>query len=82
MPKTLTVERAAVIAAFNEWMRRYTANPGDFTRDWEQVFEFLSQQRKGEIPSYGETCTAYLESLLGLPPLAAEFPPSAPPEAD
>jgi len=47
--------------AFNEWMRRYIANPEEFEREFRSVQVFLRQ--KGE-PNYGKDCTAYVCKLL------------------
>ena len=49
--------------AFNEWMRRYTETPEQFSREWQMVGDFLAAQAAGETPSYGATCDAYLAQL-------------------
>lgn len=52
--------------ASNEWMRRYTEDPANFSRDWQEAFR--AEQALGKTPSYGAQATAYLESILdGIP---------------
>ena len=51
-------------AAFNEWMRRYTDEPGRFEAEFKTCGEFLSQAAAGEEPTYGQTCAAYLASIM------------------
>lgn len=52
------------IEAFNEWMRRYTEEPAQFEAEFRTVGEFLAEEARGEEPSYGATCDAYLEQLM------------------
>jgi hypothetical protein len=54
-------QRLAVL--FNEWMRRYIADPEQFGREFQSVQDFLAEQRQGKVPTYGESCAAYLEQL-------------------
>ena len=49
--------------AFNEWMRRYIKEPERFTREFQNVTEFISAQDAGVVPSYGDRCDAYLASI-------------------
>jgi hypothetical protein len=50
---------------FNEWMRRYTEHPEEFEHQWQCVSRFLTEQKEGREPSYGEIATAYVLELLG-----------------
>jgi hypothetical protein len=58
------VDKQKVTAAFNEWMRRYTDEPGEFSADFQTASEFLAQRAAGEEPSYGAVCVEYLERLI------------------
>jgi len=49
--------------AFDEWMLRYVEHPEQFAREWQAVGEYLFEQVKGETPSYGACCDAYLAQL-------------------
>ena len=53
-----------IAAAFNEWMRRYTEEPERFEREFQSVERFLTEVASGQEPSYGETCAAYLKTLV------------------
>jgi hypothetical protein len=59
------VDKKKLAAAFNEWMRRYTENPEEFTREFQTVQEFLAAKSSGKEPSYGEHCAEYLLTLVG-----------------
>lgn len=50
--------------AFNEWMRRYTEEPGKFQQEFESVGAFLKEQAAGVEPSYGANCAAYIDRIL------------------
>lgn len=52
-----------MVAAFNEWMRRYIEDPDTFSREFQSVRDFLAAENAGVTPSYGEECTAYLEKV-------------------
>lgn len=52
-----------MVAAFNEWMRRYTEDPASFAAEFQSVGEFLAQQAAGAEPSYGQTCAEMMESF-------------------
>lgn len=58
----MTPDRLA--SAFNEWMRRYTEDPTAFAAEFETVGVFLTQRVEGRTPTYGESCVAYLQSLV------------------
>lgn len=53
-----------LVAAFNEWMRRFVEDPSGYSREFEQVTEFLNDEANGVEPSYGESCAAYLTKLV------------------
>ena len=55
--------RHQMVAAFNEWMRRYIEEPERFMRDIQNVRDFLAAEGAGAMPSYGEECTTYLEKV-------------------
>jgi hypothetical protein len=48
----------------NEWMRRYIEEPEKFTREFQTIQDFLTDEAAGREPSYGELCTAYQFKLL------------------
>ena len=56
--------REEIVAAFNEWMRRYIEEPEKFSREWQEVHDFLEVQKTGGTPSYGNTCEAFLTRLV------------------
>lgn len=56
--------RDAMARAFNEWMRRYTDEPARFAADFHTIGAFLSQDARGEEPTYGDTCAAYLIEIM------------------
>ncbi len=45
---------------FNDWMEAFTKNPGSFSREWEEVWTFLSATAVGREPDYGDRCIGYL----------------------
>jgi hypothetical protein len=51
--------------AFNEWMRRYIEEPDRFEHEFQSVASFNAAVTAGKIPTYGEKCAAYLETLVG-----------------
>lgn len=55
-----TMSRADAAAAFNEWMRRFEADPAAF-EEWAAT---LASWRAGDR-SYGETCADLLFSICG-----------------
>ncbi len=69
----LTRER--LIAAFNEWMRRFTEEPEKFRHEWEEVQRYVAEQADG-TPTYGQQALAYLEDCLP-GPRPAKSPPGA-----
>jgi len=64
--KTITVDQMA--AAFNEWQRRYVANPDGFARDFEEAAKFAAERVQGKTPSYGLACAVYMSKLLAAVP--------------
>lgn len=52
-----------MIAAFNEWMRRYTEDPESFDREFQTVGAFLTAMNEGREPDYGQRCAALMEEL-------------------
>ena len=52
------------VAAFNEWMRRYTQEPERFEAEFRSVAKFLTDEANGVVPSYGQSCTTYLQQLV------------------
>lgn len=58
------MDSSKVAAAFNEWMRRYTADPSAFNAEFQTVGLYLAEQAQGKEPSYGDTCAAYLVQLM------------------
>lgn len=52
-----------LVKVFNEWMRRYIESPEEFSREFESINLFLSEEGRDEKPSYGETCFQYILKL-------------------
>jgi len=52
------------VKTFNEWMRRYIDEPDRFSREFQTIQDFLTDENAGREPSYGETCSAYQFKLL------------------
>lgn len=50
--------------AFNLWLYRYSQSPEKFQRDFQSIQQADAEVRKGEIPSYGYDCAAYLTKLM------------------
>ena len=50
-------------ACFNEWMRRFIEEPERFSREFENVTEFLKDEADGREPNYGEECAAFMDRL-------------------
>ena len=44
-------------------MRRYIEEPERFDAEFRTVNGFLKDEAEGREPSYGETCTAYMQQL-------------------
>jgi len=61
MEKVLTKSEIAVV--LNEWMRRYIEEPDKFSREFEAINLFLSEDGRGVKPSYGDTCAEYMIKL-------------------
>ncbi|TPN04515.1 hypothetical protein [Mesorhizobium sp. B2-1-2] len=51
------------VAAFNEWMRRFTEEPERFEGEFKSAKKFLADTAAGREPTYGETSAAYLQQL-------------------
>jgi hypothetical protein len=52
------------VAARNEAMRRYIANPASHAAEFRSVALFQAQEASGETPTHGEICEAHLEKLI------------------
>lgn len=50
--------------AFNEWQRRYVADPDQFARDFEEAGRFAAERAQGKTPTYGMAAAAYLSKLI------------------
>lgn len=61
--KEIALTKEQMIAAFNEWMRRYTEDPTKFEAEFQTVGAFLTAMNSGEEPDYGQRCTALMEEL-------------------
>jgi hypothetical protein len=59
-----TMSAADMTRTSNEWMRRYIEEPEKFSREFQEVTQFLADESAGREPSYGEQCTAYRFKLL------------------
>ena len=56
--------REWLVKTQNEWMRRYIEEPKKFNVEFQTIAEFVEQETAGKTPSYGETCTLYMEQLM------------------
>jgi hypothetical protein len=59
MSEQRTMTAAESVKTFNEWMRRYIDEPERYSREFQTVQDFLTDESAGVEPSYGETCMAY-----------------------
>jgi hypothetical protein len=59
-----TMSQSDSVKTFNEWMRRFIDEPERFSREFQSVQEFLTDEAAGREPSYGESCAAYQFNLL------------------
>lgn len=59
--KTLSMD--SMVAAFNEWMRRYVEDPSAFMAEFESVIQFQKDKQDGAEPSYGQISAAYMFQL-------------------
>ena len=50
--------------AFNEWMRRFTQAPEEFSKQFEDAAQYLRDRNEGREPSYGEVAAAYFDKRL------------------
>jgi len=66
-PFTADQDRRAIWAN-NEWMRRYIEEPESFKAEFRSVVQFLEEESKGEEPSYGASCHAYMIKLMAEAP--------------
>jgi hypothetical protein len=57
------MDKGAMVRAFNEWMDRYIHDPHAFEAEFQTVVRHLEELSEGEIPSYGESCAAYMFQL-------------------
>ncbi len=57
------MERNRLVQLFNAWMQKYIDHPEDFDAEFQSVVGYLKDKNEGREPSYGESCTAYLEKL-------------------
>lgn len=56
------MNKAELVLALNEWMRKFTETPQTFDEQMHQVTESLKEQ--GAEPSYGLAGAAFLERCL------------------
>ena len=59
-----TMGAADMTRTSNEWMRRYIEEPEKFELEFRGVTQFLADTAVGQVPTYGEKCTAYQFHLL------------------
>lgn len=59
-----SLPREAIAAAFNEWMRRYVADPAAFEAWDETTSTFKAEDGSGFAPSYGEKSADTLIRLM------------------
>lgn len=64
MSEARTINAPDMIRTNNEWMRRFIEEPEKFSREFQSVQEFLTDEAAGREPSYGETCAVYQFKLL------------------
>lgn len=64
MTELRTISAPDVVRCSNEWMRRYIEEPEKFSREFQRVQDFLTDEAAGREPSYGQSCSAYLFGIL------------------
>jgi hypothetical protein len=52
-----------VVRVINEWLRRFIEHPEQYQREFEEVTKFLAETARGETPTYGDECAAYMQHL-------------------
>ena len=57
------MNKKQMAAAFNEWMRRYIADPAGFEAEFQAVEQFKKDVRRKRPAGYGEQCAAYMGKL-------------------
>ena len=58
-PKSISMAEA-----FDEWMRRYKANPEEFGNDMSAAVAHSRKKRAAKASEYGNDCAAYLTMLM------------------
>lgn len=53
--------------AFNEWMRRFIADPKTFQNEFQEVADYQHGPRLNGEPVYGREMAAYLRKLMREP---------------
>jgi hypothetical protein len=62
------ITREQLVRGFNEWLRRYIADPAAFEAEFQTVAKFQSEELDDVLePSYGDECVAYLEKIMAEP---------------
>lgn len=64
MTDSPTMTPPDAVKVFNEWMRRFIEEPERFSREFQDVTEFLADEATGAEPSYGQACAEYQFRLL------------------
>ncbi|MGY3359772.1 hypothetical protein ACVWZK_006435 [Bradyrhizobium sp. GM0.4] len=64
MSEQRTMSAADMARTSNEWMRRYIEEPEKFSREFETVRDFVTDETAGREPSYGDVCSVYQFKLL------------------
>lgn len=63
-PPVNITDHALCARALNEWLRRTIETPEKFQQSWDMVALFRAEVNGGQPPSYGEICTAYLDTIM------------------
>lgn len=50
--------------AFDEWMRKYKADPEGFENEMQSVHRHDKRKRSAKCTEYGHSCATLLESLM------------------
>lgn len=62
-PDNYEMTQAEIAKAFNEWMRRFIADPVRYEVEFRSVMQFTAETSTGTDNSYGIDCAAYLLKL-------------------
>ena len=64
MPTLELLSKGNLVAALNEWMRRYIEDPDGYEHEVTTVMEFIKEDTGDEEPDYGVVCAEMLFKIV------------------